>query len=324
MSEEGITEMTHSPEAMREASVVLLGRLEDLGIGNPNGIPSDLAEAEEADLNAYGERLLGALERVTDEQHDGCIDGRTIIQNADGSPAEVRHRQVSGTGSLTEEVRNGGSPAIDLLDPNASVGDEAVTYEKFYEEALGVKPSAHTAICGGVGGAINDNESISTNPAILDVTKAVIQHPVITEFTGIDYNPAASEQVKAEAKSTAEHLRAKGWDGQKYVDGTQQRNPAGVEVLEHAEDDHHGHKENAIVFVLSEDRSISEDRLEELGLGDVFVVSLKRSRDKAKAFAGQRGRVGAEQFLIANIAKHVAVANRLPSDKTPVYVIKDF
>lgn len=324
MTKEGLNEMTTSPEIVRETSVVLLGRLQDFGIGNPNGIPSDLAESDNAELQAYGERLVGALDYVTDENHDGCIDGRRVKHNADGSLAEVRHRQVSGTGSLVEEVRNGGSPIVDAVAPDESLGDEVKRYEQFYDDTHGVKPSAHTAICGGVGGAIGDNESIHSNPAILDVSSAIIQQPVILNFTHIEYNSSASDRVRENANDTAEHLRSHGWEGERYVDGTQRRNPSGVEVLEHAEDNHHGHKENAIVIVLSEDRSISEERLEELNLGDVFVISMKRSRDKANAFAGQRGQAGAEQYLIANIAKHIAVADRLPGDKTPVYIIKDY
>lgn len=311
-------------EATREVEVIYLGRLKDLSIGNPDGIPSPLSKASEEEVLEYGERLKGALDTITDHAHLGCIDGRCVVCNADGSTPQVRGRQVSGTGSLLEEAHNAEASVLDTIDPDASLGEQIEQLEAFYERVTGIKPSAHRGGCGGVNGAIEDNKAIATNPDIIAVTETFMGLPVVSEFTSIPFNAALSQRVKLKAAETAQDLEARGWEGQKYVDGAAKREPAGCEELETAEDKFHGHKEAGVVFVLSRDRSISEAKQKELGLEDMFVVGIQQSVDQANAFGGQRGFEGVQQALIANIAKHVAVADRLPHEDDPVFILKDY
>lgn len=301
--------------------VLYLGSLEDLGLGNINGIPSDLAEASVEERTAYGEKLKEAIVSVTDFNHYGCIDGRNCVCNADGSEPEVRRRQVGGTGLLVEVAMNGEAPFLDTIDTSAPISTIINEVEKDYMVKTGVSRSAHLGGCGGVNGAKADNKAISENPAIIGVTRAIMEIPQVQQYSGLTFDPEITKRVTDKAGATAEWMEANNWDGSKYVEGVEKDDPTGVEKLETADDEFHGHKEAALVLLLSEDGSstLSEKKLKELGLGEDFVVNVDASIDMAKALAGNRGQEGATQALISNLAKHAAVANRLPSTKTPVY-----
>jgi hypothetical protein len=321
MSKEVGFDMAVTHETRSEPQVIYLGRLGDLGLGNPEGIPSRLAEASESDIQAYGENLAKSLDVISDNSHDGCIDGRCVMCNADGSAPEIRQRQVGGSGARVEESMNAEAELLAKIDLDAPIQDIAKQVDDYFEQETSVKPSAHTGVCGGVGGAIEDNEEIGNNPAILGVTQTFMGISEIANFTEMKFDEGAADKVRIQAPKTAQFLRSKKWIGQDYVDSVTSREPAGVEELETADDQYKGHSENALVVVLSHDKSISEDKLKALNLGDVFVWTLKRSVEKAHAAGGPER---ATQYLIANIAKHMAVANRLPSDKTPVYIIADY
>lgn len=133
------------------------------------------------------------------------------------------------------------------------------------------------------------------------------------EFRSL-YDETLGERVRENAGKTASFLESKGWDGQKYVDGVIEENPRGVEDLavDHDDDKFHGHKEGAILVAIG-DETYPED--------DDFVWNLKVSKRVAEALAGQRGREGYQQALIAEVAKHMAVSSRLASTETPVMII---
>jgi hypothetical protein len=319
-----IMDTTINHELETKPTSFYLGSLEDLGLGNPDGIPSALAEADDNERKEYGEKLLEALAPVTDFNHYGCIDGRNCITNADGSAPEVRRRQVGGTGLLIEVGMNGDAPIMDTISPENDLTTILELVEDDYTNKTGVLPSAHLGGCGGVNGAISDNKSMAVDATSVNVAKAVMEHPAVRAYSGLSYDETLGQKVREEAPKSAEFLEAKGWDGQKYVDRTKAIEPAGVEDLEvNPDDKFNGHKEQAVVFVLSTDgsQSISEAKLNELGLGEVFPVNVDASVDMAKAMAGNRKEEGATQALIANLAKHAEVAKRLPSTKTPVYLL---
>lgn len=312
--EQGL-DMSTTPERKEISKVTYLGRLGDFGLGNPDGIPSQLAEASEAELELYGERLLENSKSVTDFEHDGCIDGRHKICNVDNSPAEIRERHVSGSASNTEIAMNAQASVLDTIKADASLPEVVDVVDSFVAAASGKKRAAHTEGCGGANGAILHNELIGNNPAVLDATKAVMNLPEVRAVTGVMYeekDPLA-EAVRFQAPKTATWLRENGWNGQAYVDKTAAKQPEGVEKLQGAEDKYHGHAENALVVDLRDGEVVSMD--------DVFVVSGSSIVKKAKALSGQRGDEGYKQALIADFAKHMAVADVLPSDKTPVFLI---
>lgn len=318
-------DVTVNYEIKTEPKVAYLGKLADFGLGNPDGIPSRLADKNESEIIDYGERALEAIAPVTDFSHYSCIDGRNCQCNADKSQRHVRRRQVGGTGHLLEVAIVGGASVLDTINPNAPLDEQLDSIEDDYAKKTGVRPSAHMGGCGGVNGAIQDCRTGATDDAPVKVAKALMEYPDIYEASGLDYSDTLGEKVRENSAKAASFLQANNWDGQAYVDRTKQHEPAGVEELEVDETDHkfHGHKEDAILLVFSRDgkQSIDEYRLKELGLGEAFVVNLDASIDMAKAQAGNRGDDGAAQLLIANFAKHAEVAGRLASDKTPLLLL---
>lgn len=290
-----------------------IGRLETFGLGNPEGIPSKLAEATEAELQKFGEMLKELLVEVTDRAHFGCIDGRCRLRNADGSAPEARLRHVSGTGSNLEIALNANAPVTNAI-AEKHLGQVVTIVEDDMTNKTSIKRSAHSGGCGGVNGAIADNEAIGAEPAILMTTETLMNLPAVQEATGTGYSKVLGDAVCENAPKTADKLRAGGWAGEKYVEGVRKVEPAGLEDLE-VDHDHpfHGHAEDAIVFVIGNKTIIAPN---------LFVINLDAIIMNADALSDQRGYVGYVQALIADIAKHIATADRLASKKTPIYLVE--
>lgn len=305
--------MATTPEKREAIKIAYLGRLEDLGLGNPDGIPSKLAEATEADLELFGERLLASSKPIEDFEHDSCIDGRHTNNNGDGSKAQVRERHVSGSASNVEIAMNAGASVLDTVPEGASLAETVETIDDFVSAMSGKKRSAHTEGCGGANGAIVHNQLIASDEAPLKATEAVMSIPEVQTLTGTDYQAELGEAVRSQASKTAAWLEANNWVGRTYVESVGKNEPAGLEELQGGDDAFHGHAEDALVIDLRANEVVSLD--------DVFVVSMSAIIKKAEALAGQRGEAGYTQALIADIAKHMAVAKVLPSTKTPVYLI---
>ncbi len=316
MSNEGaLLNMDTTPEVKKEATYHYVGRLGELGIGNPNGIPSKLKDATEQELHEYGEKLVSHVADVTDKAHLGCIDGRNCQCNADGSNPEVRMGRVGGTAANVEVAFNADAPVIANISPDAGIGAIVDTVDGVVEEKAGIKRSAHLGGCGGANGAIEDNENIAVNDKLADVVGALFSHPAIKPHIDTATTIVISEDwkpVKQRAAQTAGLLKQAGWIGQKYVDGVRGEEPRGVEDLETADDPYHGHAEDALAIVVGE-RTIE--------MPDVFVWNIEASKEAAAALAGGDPEAY-KRLLIAEFAKHVAVADRLPSSDTPVYIIE--
>lgn len=317
-------------EKTLERKVIIVGRLGQLKLGNKEGIPSRYREATPEELQKMAEEKARKLLLPTDIKATGCIDGRKKLRNMDGSSPEVRLRRVGGSASNLGVALNAEASFMDTLDPEAPLEDQIEAIDKHVAELTGFDRSAHTGGCGGANGEIEDNEAINSNPAILDAAEAFLAIPEVQAFFMADheedfrdpetqelrplFTSELAERVREASGKTAEFLRAKGWIGQKYVDGVTKENPRGVEDLEVDHDDHkyHGHKEGAILAVLG-DETYGED--------DDFVWNLKASKKVAEALSGQRGAEGYAQALIAEVAKHLATSSRLASTETPVAII---
>lgn len=289
--------------------VRFLGRLADFGIGNPEGYRSSLADADETSLQTYAARLRESLRPVEDDLHDGCIDGRRTVGNADGSPATVRERHVSGSASNTEIALNAGAVAGSTDDFRATIN----AVDDLVEAGSGKRRSAHQGGCGGADGAIAHNRFIAESATALEVTEALLAQPELQSVLGTVYDHELGRAVRRNAASTATWLEENGWDGQAYVDRAALEEPGGVENLRTSDDPHRGHAEDALVFECVEGHSVTAD--------DVFVVSVPAIAKKARALAGSRGEDGYRQAVIADLAKHVAVADALPHPSTPVFLL---
>jgi hypothetical protein len=330
MTHESVSDRKFNMETTLERKVIIVGRLGQLKLGNKEGIPSRYREATAAELQEMAEEKARKLLLPTDIKATGCIDGRKKLRNMDGSSPEIRLRRVGGSASNLGVALNAEASFMDTLDPEAPLEDQIEAIDGHVAGLTGFDRSAHTGGCGGANGEVEDNEAINSNPAILDAAEAFLAIPEVQAFfmAGHEddfrdpetrelqplFTSELAERVREASGKTAEFLKAKGWVGQKYVDGVTKENPRGVEDLEVDHDDHkyHGHKEGAILAVLG-DETYSED--------DDFVWNLKASKKVAEALSGQRGGEGYAQALIAEVAKHLATSSRLASTETPVAVI---
>lgn len=125
-----------SPEKYVKPRAEYIGRLSDLQLGNPEGIPSDLAGASKETLDEVGEQLTQTLVEITDTQHYGCIDGRCVICGP-GERVAIRGRQVGGTALLTEVALNSGASIVDTLK-NLRLGSVISGIENHYQGIKGI------------------------------------------------------------------------------------------------------------------------------------------------------------------------------------------
>lgn len=311
MDEKNMTEK----EQTAERTGVYVGRLRDLGLGNPDGIPSVYADASDEELKEIAEKQVERLRPVEDRKALACIDGRHTNCNADGTPAALRLRRVGGSASNYGVALNSGAAVLDTFADDDTFGHRIHLVDNFIADATGYERSAHLGGCGGANGEIDDNIAISENPAVLNTVEAIMNIPDVAEYLGVKFDRDIANLVRDNAAKTANILKANGWDGQKYVDGVNEDNAHGVEDLEvdHNDEKHHGHKENSLTIIIG-DETLEGD--------DDFVWNLKASMEIAKALSAGRGETAYIQALIADLAKHAAVANRLPRDDTPIHLLK--
>lgn len=296
-------------EKTREVTGTYIGRLKDLKLGNPDGIPSRIAGYSDDRLQEIAEQDARTLVRPTDLSCRDCIDGRCKLHNADGSPGETRLRRVGGSASDFGVALNAEASIIDTIDPEAPLDEQLAIIEQLMGD-----PSAHEGGCGGANGEVDDHEAIHGNDDIMGAVKALMQIPAVREYFGIDYRDDLAARVRENAGKTAAFLRSKGWAGQAYVERVKELNPKGVAILEVDEEDHkyHGHREDVLKIIIGDKTS---DKIDE------FVWNLKATKEAAEKLAGQRGTEGYIQAIIADVAKHMAVAYRLPSTETPVMLL---
>jgi hypothetical protein len=297
-------------ESTKERQGVYIGRLRDLGLGNINGIPSRYADASRDEIQEVAHEKARKLVAVTESNTFACIDGRRCVQNADGSEPAIRYRRVGGTAANYGVARNADASIVDTLSDNDTLGHQI----HIVDEQLGFERTAHLGQCGGANGEVDDNLAIASNPSIMNAVKSIMEIPLVRAYLEVDFNSELGNVVRHNAQMTAEYLQAHGWNGQAYVDGVCEENPHGVEDLEVDQEDEkfHGHKENTLSIIIG-DETLPDD--------DEFVWNLYTTKKVAERLAGQRGTEGYTQALIAEIAKHVAVANRLPGQDTPILLL---
>lgn len=300
-----------------------LGSLRDFGLGNPSGVTSELADANRETREEYGKTLLEAIAPVTDFAHYSCGDGRECLSNADGSAPEIRKRHFGGTGTLAEIAMNGDAPVVDTISTETSMDGIGDIVQNHFAKINGVLPSAHYE-CAAVDGSIAHNQFIAESEAPVKFAEAIMEHSEVIAFSGLGYDENLAGKVRDEASKTAQLEQAKSWNGKHYVEITAVEEPAGVERLD-VDENHEfgGHNEGTVVLVLSRNRekSISRQKLKELGLLDALVLNVDASVDVAKSLNGRRGDEGGAQLLIADLAKVAAIAKSLPSEDTPVYLL---
>lgn len=218
-------------------------------------------------------------------------------------------RRVGGSASNLGVALNASAPIFDTLSPDASLGEMI----DIADRAVGFKRSAHRGGCGGANGEMEDNEAIAGTPSILAATETFVGIPEVAQYLGTSFDEALAEEVRSNAAATAQLQKDKGWDGQTYVDGVVAENPNGVEELAVDHDDHvfHGHRESRLIVIIG-DATFADK--------DAFVWNLKATKLAAQRLAQGDANAYA-RLVIADCAKHLAVANRLPSRRTPVELL---
>lgn len=297
--------------------ITYVGRFGDFGLGNPDGIPSDLQDANDEEIEEYGNELLKKLVYPTKLNKLACIDGRETLANADGSPADILLRRVGGTAANLGTALNSDASVIDTFSPTDTLGHKINITNKFIEDATGFSPSAHLGGCGGANNEVKHQKTINTKPEVINATQAVMAIPQVAKYLETTFDKDLGERVVENAGRTAELLTQSGWDGNKFVEGVVATHPANVEQLkvDHSDEKYHGHHEKAFVMILG-DKTLAEN--------DVFEWNIKASKEVAKALAGQRGKEGYTQAMIAETAKHLAVGDDLPGLRTPIYLIEAY
>lgn len=285
---------------------IVIGRPKDLGIGNPEGIPSVYARASDEALRAIAEQDNKELVLPNDLSCTACIDGRKCLQNADGSEAKIRLRRVGGSAPNLAVAMNAEAPVAATLDHDTSLDDLTT----IVDEVVGYE-SAHLDGCGGANGEVKHTRAINEKPAILAAVKTFMSLPIVRQYLGVGYDDELGDRVRAQAAKTADFLEAKGWNGQAYVDKVTARHPENVVDLEvdYTDTRFHGHRESKITIIIGDYTSAQTDE---------FVWNLKATKDAAKKLAGSDSNARYKQALIAEIAKHFAVVDDLPSDETPI------
>ena len=296
-------------EKTHERTGQYLGRLKDFGFVNPDGIPSTYADYTDDQLHEKAQELAESLVEPTDRLITSCIDGRKVLQNADGSMPEIRYRRVGGTASDLAVAMNAESALLEVIDQNDTIGHQVDTLADITGQL-----SAHLGGCGGANGEVDDDRAIADDPNIMNASGALISIPAVSKDLNIAFNQSVGDRIRETAAGTAAFLAEKGWDGQAYVDGACRKRPGAVEDLDvDPADRFKGHKEPCLSIILGK---------ETLPLDyDGFAWNLEASKNAAKALSSQAGQAGYERALVADIAKHMAVASRLPSDETPVFLL---
>ena len=322
MSNEFMNNTAIDREKTRERTAVYMGRLGDLGLGNPKGIPSEYADKSDKELQEIAERLADKLIEPTDLTALSCIDGRERLGNADGSAVEIRLHRAGATSPNLAVALNADASVVDTLDSSTSINDQARTIDEYVATTTGFSRSAHLGHCGKADGEAADNEIIHAYPEIMTAVKYVLEMPAVREYLIEGHEGEVQEDeslfdetlaglVQANAGKTEQYLKDKGWNGEAYVEDVKTTNPRGVEDLK-TNHDHpfNGHEEPWYAIVIG-DKTLNEG----------FVMNLKVVKKIAEALSGQRGAEGYKQALIAGMAEELSVGKRLPSDKTPAFLI---
>ena len=297
---------------------IYIGRLKDFGLGEIDGIPSRFAAASKEELQQKADQLAKELVEPTDLTALACIDGRKTLRNTDGSAPEIRLNRVGGSASNLGVAMNAVAPIVRAFDSSMSLGKRIEEVDAAVKEGAGFDRSAHLGGCGGANGEVEDNELIHNfvvggRYVIMEATKAFMQIPEVKHYLGIEYDDELGEVVRVAAGETAAYLRENGWVGQAYVDGVVKENPRGVEDLEIDYDDakFHGHKENTLTIIIG-GKTLNEE--------NHFVWNLRATKEVAKALSDDDD-VAYTRLVIADVAKHMAVAKRLPGVETPVMLL---
>ncbi len=320
MSNPGATEMLQSPEIKEAYQVMFIGRLEQFGLGNPNGIPSSLETQEQLDEHARG--LSQSLTENQNSSIVGCIDGRTVIGYADENASYAAvDRSAGGTFSDSVMALTSKSDVLKLVQ-SQNAQDICDEVESMVGDVVGTEGKcSHDMGCGACNGAVNHLRSMNSAP-VKDTAAALMNLGPVAEVLDTEFDAIAADEVGLEAEKLADWFETEAWDGSEYTERAKQSNPQGLEKLNGSPDmPFSGHAEDAIGIVVDKTAVISETLMRENNVSDTFVLTLGRLEKVADTLAGQRGLDGKQQAAISGVMWNLAVANNLCHPNMPIFAI---
>lgn len=290
--------------AGEEYKSVFVGRLADLGLGNPEGIPSRLADATDEQLTTFVEELIQKLKVPDSLGSHSCIDGRRKLGTADGGTPMTLLRRVGGSASNLGVALNGGVISTADMKPDVTI----MKFAKQIDNSTGLGRRCHSGGCGGAGGEVADNQAIAEEAKIESATLSFLAIPEVGAYFGHP-DTGLIPEVRNNARGTASFLESKGWNGEDYVGSL---SPSEVDILQGDPEDHkhHGHREDAVVIILGK-KTLTDG---------VFVWNCAASMDAFNRLARGTDEATQQGTILAEVMKHLATTDRLVSPKTPVII----
>ncbi len=295
---------------------VYIGNLSNLGLGREqDGITSNLSTEN---YGQYADLVTSYIVDIEDKNHIACIDGRFTSCQINGDKEVSRARIAGGILSYDVAALLSRSSLADSLSSDDRVLEKFSEVEKFANSTISIAPSSHSGGCGAANGlvdhlkAIKSDKIASASAAIFDLVNADIN----TSYNSYEYDEIANASTEL-----AHILEAEGWEGNNFVEAVSHKEPGGVEQLEaDPMDQYNGHREQAIIIVRG-NKTISKNKLIELGLGQAFVVNVDLLNDIAVSLSGLQGKAGYSKALHSLVSFQLAVASNLCNKNMPIFLV---
>lgn len=274
----------------------------------------------EKDYPAFAEALKQSVRRVENDGYTACIDGRRTLHMASGDPGKTRLRKAGAGLAPFMMLAIGDRNFQRALDSGATSAEDFYAAVDDSQRAIGRKASGHFG-CGAGEGAPDHADAVGGFGLDGSTANAVIS---LMRFKNVSEEQArASVRTAIEsAKSFGPVLRRIGWSGKDYVEQLAERDPNAVEVLETNDSPLHGHDEQAVVLVDSDDDdpefSIDKNVLLKLTGAQAFVINLDEIRRDARRSSTSRAQ--AIQLTAAGYLYHGGVFKKLGSNQ-PVFLV---
>lgn len=309
-----------APETLRP---VYLGTLADFGLGNPEGIPTSLRSDKE--VEEYALLVTRSFVPITDRRHLGCIDGRRVVTQADGSDYVARGRQAGGILSAFITAELGDSMLLQTAQQYTPRQRQQFVEDYFAGQVDGYDISSHSEGCGAALKAAEHVRS-AAKPEVARAIQALLAQPDISDILSAQFNSREMSKVTDNAHRLAEVLSDTEWSGEDFCRDAKAKNPTGFEHLE-GDPTHrfHGHNEPIIGIVASPDEITADKQwFDARGIENPFLVTLQDTRRIARLLPSvQSGQVPTiDQAVMANLAFHLGVSDNLPHPDMPVVLFR--
>jgi len=282
---------------------------------------------EESEYESFGEALKRSIAKVEEPDCAACIDGRCVNCLRSGDQGKLRPRKAGGSISTFVMMGLGDKNFLNGLEDTAHGSDDLYAVSADLQAFLGNRESGHEDCGAAMGAVIHVREvaQLGSDSPNLKFVKNV----VINEFPGqADSFDEITDNVRSQAAGFAYILDSRGWKGEQYVDKLARQDPESVEILQHKDDEVHGHAEDALIIVdgpvdknLRPIHTIDKDMLKELSGREAFVVNLNELRRDA-LLLGKTEKQKAQLYFSALIYHAGGAYPHLGDGSQPVFIVR--